>query len=164
MMIAHRAAMSGLVAALVLISAAGCGGTETDPGAGDAASTTLKGGGATTTPASLTISPDPVDRNAPMTISLYPGSFMTQSLYVKFVCYQDGYMDDVDGSYELHAASTQAFPGYTFDGDHFSWSFVLSAGMNYALQAGPANCNVTGWAVNKRQQWSQIATGTFSVQ
>lgn len=165
MKISHRAVLTGLVAALV-VNAGGCGGSETaDIGTRDAASTTLKGGGSGSTSAAyLTITPDPVDRNAPTTISFYPGSFMTQSLFIKFVCYQNGYMDDVDGSYELHAAASQGFAGYTSSADHFSWTFVLSEGMNYGLQAGPANCNVTGWYVNKRQQWYQVASATFSVQ
>ncbi len=152
-----------------LVAAAGCGGTETtDHGTFvDPASAEAKGGASktTSTPATLTATPSVVDRNAPLTLGLYPGAYAGQQLLIKWQCYQNGQMLAYDGSNELTASVAMAVPGYTADGANLDWTLVVSQSSTiYALVAGVgADCQAQAYSVNKRFQWTEIASTTFSV-
>lgn len=156
-----RRAFFTCLSALV-VAAAGCGGSETDAASTDAAA---KGGGATTASVVMAAAPDPADRNANLTISVYPGSLASQQLIIKWQCYQNGQMLAYDGSYDLGAAVSQGLPGYTWNVDHYEWTFVMSQMQwNNHLQAGPAACNMQTYWQNRKLQWIQVGGGTFGVQ
>jgi hypothetical protein len=161
MNVSRRALFTCLFA--VVAVAAGCGGTET--GGTAATDAAARGGGATTTAVVMAAAPDPADRNANFTISVYPGSYASQQLIVKWQCYQNGQMRAYDGSYDLNAAVSQGLPGYTWNGDHFEWTFVVSQiPYNENLVAGPATCNMQTYYQNRKLQWIQVGSGTFGVQ
>ncbi len=166
----QRLLLSTLVVAIVAVG--GCGGSDpaADHGAFiDPASTAAKGGGGSTKPgttssASVVASPTVVDRDAPVTFTLNPGTYASQGLFIKWQCYQSVGETAHDGSDEIRNAVTTGQPGYAFDGSNYQWTMVVSQATNYVMVAGEgADCYMQAWAVNKRYQWTQIASGTFTV-
>lgn len=154
-----------LIACLIaLVGAAGCGGSATEDGA-SAVDAAAKGGANATPTVVMAATPDPADRSAPFTISVYPGSYASKQLVVKWQCYQDGQMRAYDGSFDLAAAVSQGLPGYAWSGDHYEWTFVMSQmPYNNNLLAGPGSCNMQTYYQNRKLQWLQVGSGTFGLQ
>ncbi len=159
----RRLLVSSLCATLIAL--AGCGGSDTTTQE-DATSTAAKGGTSKTTssPASIVATPALVDRNAPLTFTLNPGSYAGQMLFIRWQCWQNGVMLAYDGSDELNNAVATGKAGYTSVDGNLDWTIVVSQATNDNLAAGVgANCDMQAWYVNKRWQWFQIASGTFDV-
>jgi hypothetical protein len=155
----HRIAGLALAAFVSLLAA--CGGSESDLAASTDAA---RGGGAKipASPASLAITPGTVSLGQTVTISLYPGSYAGDRLFVNWTCYQNGAAVSHDGTYEFHDAVTYQIPGYTFLGDHYDWQFTFEPLQNYT--GGAANCDVIASYVNRKSQWIQIAAASFAAQ
>ncbi len=159
----RRLLLSSLFATVIAL--AGCGGSDTTQES--ATSTAAKGGTSkpgSTSSASIVATPALVDRNAPLTFSLNPGSYAGQMVFIKWQCWQNGVLLAYDGSDELNNAVATGKAGYTAVGGNLDWTIIVSQATNDNLAAGVgANCDMQAWYVNKRWQWFQIASGTFDV-
>lgn len=148
-----------VLAATTLLALAGCGGSEDDLAT---ASDAARGGKLPAASASITVTPSVTSIGQDLTISLYPGSYADQRLFLNWICYQNGAQVSHDGTYELHEAVSFGIPGYAFLGDHYDWTFTFSSLQSYT--GGAASCEVIGWYVNRKSQWIKIAGGTFQAQ
>lgn len=159
-MIKRDSRTTGLALAALVTLLAACGGSESDL----AASADAARGGAKlpAVPASLAVTPGTVSLGQTVTISLYPGSYANDRLFVNWTCYQNGAAVSHDGTYEFHDAVAYQIPGYTFLGDHYDWQFTFVPLQNYT--GGAASCDVIASYVNRKSQWIQIASASFAAQ